>query len=516
MGGGKEKGMNTMEKLFSVVLGLSVSGGLSILVLLGCGKFLKGRLGWGWLYYLWLIAVFRLLLPFSLKIPVFVLPEMGVNQVQPEQQTELEPEKIPLPPSPMNLSYQEKASSIVILPLWSIWAAGVGISLGKRCLDYRRFFRCLRKGWTPISAPNFLQHFQNLMAQAGIRSKVEFYIHPNLSTPMLIGLFHPCVILPCLELPKSELDFTILHELSHCRRRDIIYKLLVQLCLCIHWFNPLVYWMEWELNRLCELTCDEAILKELTPQERAAYGDTLINSLLYFGETIMPRSSTALNRKNSLFLLKERLGEIMKAKRKTRTAKLLSIVIACMVICGTVATGVQAGENLSDSVSSPFLDLKLKEYQNFFAMLNPRSIADLEKNSALAAQSKYICPVEEDKGKISISAEYIPDSHNGIDIAAEKGTSIYAIADGTVETADTDAKYGKYIVLLHNNNIESRYYHCDALFVTAGQKVYQGDKIAEIGQTGMATGPHLHIEILKEKQLQNPADYIEIFQGQEK
>lgn len=497
-----------MEKFFSVVLGLSASGGLAILVLLGCGKLLRGRLGWGWLYYLWLTAVFRLLLPFSLKVPVFVLPDTKFNQVQQEQQMELEAMKIPLNPSPVNAPYQEKETSVIIPPLWSVWAAGAVISLGKRCLDYRRFFRHLRKGWTPVSDPDLLQEFQYLTVRAGIQRKVEIYIHPDLSTPMLIGLFHPCIILPCLELPKSEMDFTILHELSHCRRRDILYKVLVQLCLCLHWFNPLVYWMERELNRLCELACDETILKGLAPQERASYGDTLVNSLLYSGGAITPNSSPALSRKNSL-LLKERLGEIMKTKRKTRTAKFLSIAITCTVICGAPVIGVQAGENLSASISKPLSELE--ECQNFFAVLNPVSIAGLEKTSALAAQAEYICPVDEDEREVYISAEYTPDSHNGIDIAAEKGTSIYAVTDGTVKAADTDAKNGKYIVLLHNNGIESRYYHCDALFVTDGQEVHQGDKIAEIGQTGFATGPHLHMEILKEEQPQNPADYIAAF-----
>lgn len=497
-----------MDTIFAVVLRLSLSGGFVILLLLVCGRLLKGKLGWGWMYYLWLTAIFRLLLPFSLKLPV--LPNLTLVYSHQEQRTEQSQSLTMAEPSSPNPAEaplcQENKRASVLQYLWGLWAAGTAAAFGKRCWDYRRFLHSLRQGWKPVLDSHLLERFQRLKLRAGVRMKVSLYVHPELSTPMLIGLLRPCVVLPSLDLPESELDLTVLHELVHCRRRDALYKCLIQICLCLHWFNPLVYRMERELSRLCELSCDETILKDLAPQERAAYGDTLVNSLLYSGRMNVPQPSPALKRENSLLLLKERLGEIMKTKRKSKTVLLLSAVLTCVAVCAAAVTGVQAKEMLVDSIDRSLAESEIAK--SLFALLNPASVT-AEGISSSMVQPEYICPVEDDKN-IYISAEYVPGFHNGIDFAAEKGTPILAVADGTVEAAGKDTKNGRYIVILHSDGTESRYYHCNTVFVTVGQKVQQGEKIAEIGQTGFATGPHLHIEFRKDEKTQDPTGYIKV------
>lgn len=87
--------------------------------------------------------------------------------------------------------------------------------------------------------------------------------------------------------------------------------------------------------------------------------------------------------------------------------------------------------------------------------------------------------------------------HNGIDIAARTGTPIYAIDEGVVLHAKWFSSYGKLVVLRHNNGYYSAYAHNDKILVKKGQKVKQGHKISLVGQTGRATGPHLHFEIHK-------------------
>ncbi len=86
--------------------------------------------------------------------------------------------------------------------------------------------------------------------------------------------------------------------------------------------------------------------------------------------------------------------------------------------------------------------------------------------------------------------------HGGTDIAAPTGTPILASADGVVEIASYMAGgYGYYVKIRHNDTFESLYGHCSVLYVTAGQQVKQGQVIADVGQTGYATGPHVHFEI---------------------
>lgn len=87
--------------------------------------------------------------------------------------------------------------------------------------------------------------------------------------------------------------------------------------------------------------------------------------------------------------------------------------------------------------------------------------------------------------------------HDGIDLQAEKGTEIFAAADGTVATAEFDYEkgYGYYIVIDHGQRLETLYAHCSELLVEAGQTVSGGDLIARVGSTGYATGPHCHFEV---------------------
>lgn len=91
---------------------------------------------------------------------------------------------------------------------------------------------------------------------------------------------------------------------------------------------------------------------------------------------------------------------------------------------------------------------------------------------------------------------YSGDSfHNGYDIAADTGTSIFAVLDGTVTQAGTAEMAGNYIKIDHGNGYETLYCHCSELFVCEGTVVRRGDVIAAVGQTGLATGPHLHFEL---------------------
>jgi len=85
--------------------------------------------------------------------------------------------------------------------------------------------------------------------------------------------------------------------------------------------------------------------------------------------------------------------------------------------------------------------------------------------------------------------------HTGVDIAAPSGTAIHAAGDGEVIFAGWRGGYGNCIIIDHGGGTATLYGHCSALYVGTGRKVSAGDKIAAVGSTGMATGPHLHWEV---------------------
>ena len=86
-------------------------------------------------------------------------------------------------------------------------------------------------------------------------------------------------------------------------------------------------------------------------------------------------------------------------------------------------------------------------------------------------------------------------SHNGIDIANAIGTPIYAVTDGVVEKAGAASGFGMWVVLRHADGTSSVYGHINRALVRVGQEVEAGQQIAELGNRGFSTGPHLHFEI---------------------
>jgi murein DD-endopeptidase MepM/ murein hydrolase activator NlpD len=100
------------------------------------------------------------------------------------------------------------------------------------------------------------------------------------------------------------------------------------------------------------------------------------------------------------------------------------------------------------------------------------------------------------------------DFHKGLDIAAEKGTPVYATAAGTVSTRGYQNAYGNLIVLDHGFGLETRYGHLSAFSVNEGDTVKRGDIIGRVGATGRATGSHLHYEVIAGGRLLNPLQLL--------
>ncbi len=99
--------------------------------------------------------------------------------------------------------------------------------------------------------------------------------------------------------------------------------------------------------------------------------------------------------------------------------------------------------------------------------------------------------------------------HDGIDLSAPIGTNIHAAEKGEVIFADTQAAYGNIIIIQHDDEFITIYAHNDKNIVEKGDTVRAGDVIATVGQTGRATGPHVHFEIRKNNIPRNPLFFLE-------
>lgn len=104
--------------------------------------------------------------------------------------------------------------------------------------------------------------------------------------------------------------------------------------------------------------------------------------------------------------------------------------------------------------------------------------------------------------------EHVTRFHYGTDLAADCGDDIVCFAEGVVVEVNEDDGYGKYIRVEHDDGYETLYAHCSVVYVSEGQYVQAGEKIALVGATGQVTGPHLHFELTQNGVYTNPEFYL--------
>jgi murein DD-endopeptidase MepM/ murein hydrolase activator NlpD len=99
--------------------------------------------------------------------------------------------------------------------------------------------------------------------------------------------------------------------------------------------------------------------------------------------------------------------------------------------------------------------------------------------------------------------------HNGLDIGVPIGTAVICPANGTVKNVYSNNAGGNQLIIEHTNGFRTGYAHLSKTLVSIGEKVKEGQKVAETGNTGISTGPHLHLTLRKNGELVNPEDYFE-------
>lgn len=351
-----------MIELLKILLSLSLSGALLILVLLLCKPLYKNRLSKRWQYYIWLIVVARLLLPFtpetSLVGNLFREVDSAIVQISTSGPTDsrLSPEtdfaEHDTPPnnqadmttgeSPeLEKTLVQRVLETAAQNIWLICVLGwLMVSVGlliRKVTIYQSFVKYINAGRMEVTDMKLWEQLGKLVEQARVKRAVELYTNSLISSPLLIGFLHPCIMLPSLELSDSDLKNTILHELTHYKRRDMFYKWLVQVAICFHWFNPFVYFMGKEINRACEFSCDEAVIRTFDKGAQRAYGDTLLNAIEAGGNYNNSVASVMLN--ENAELLKERLDAIMRFKKSTRFTAAISVVLVFALCFGATAAG---------------------------------------------------------------------------------------------------------------------------------------------------------------------------------
>lgn len=376
----KEHTIN-MTALMKLILSLSLSGSLLILLLLLFRPLYRNRLSKSWQYYIWIVVILRLLLPVtpetSLAGSLFSLEEMrgtdstaapespndqsmtAYNTIKHEagssddlirDATTAENSPSASAVSPDKEAYNEDHSQIFFF----LWLTGALLLFVRKLTVYQSFVKYVDAGSRPLEDIGLLENFGHIMEQNRIKGAVDLYVNSLVSSPLLIGFLRPRIILPHTSLSESDFYYTALHELTHYRRRDMFYKWLSQLTVCLHWFNPCVYLMSREINRLCELSCDERVIATLSDNARKSYGTTLVNAVGAGGSYKDTLASVTLH--ESKELLKGRLNAIMQYKKCSKPIKFITLLVTGFLLGAATVLGAYAAPDshtAADAADAP-------------------------------------------------------------------------------------------------------------------------------------------------------------------
>ena len=293
--------------------------------------------------------------------------------------------------------------------LWlTVWASGALASMGITVFSYLHFSFNLKKRL--MEPDRFTKS-----VYASIRGrKPALYFSDSARTPMLLGVFKPKIVLPYREYNEELLLNILRHELTHYRRFDTLYKWIASAVLSLHWFNPLAWIIRREINRSCELSCDEMLLRSMNKDEKQSYGNSL---LLMAAQSPLPSAVVATSFATEKRNLKERLVQIMNYKKSG--VRILSSIIAIALLTGCgVAAGPVSGKTPETTNAGIKTEggaeggvVKVNTVDEFLAAIAPDTVIEL-------AEGIYDLSTASDYGEDTESRYYswnsngLNDGHN--------------------------------------------------------------------------------------------------------
>ena len=367
-----------LSELFRAIIIMSIVGSIVTLLLFLIKPIVKNRLPKSAQYYLWIVVLAVLLVPLSniIALPADVGPGVNVihnvverNVISTDEARNrqlmgmdvnnahmhtLDPMLssrtiVEVPPeSSPGLFAQVSTALMLLYPLMVLLILMITVA------SYIRFTAKVRRfnidaEWIEKAI------LRDIAVSNNIKHTPRLYRNTFVTTPMLIGLFKPVIILPDKEYTEKQLNSILLHEVIHFRRLDIIIKWVSLLACAVHWFNPIVWMARREISRACELSCDEAVISNMDNHAKQNYGETLICVAGDAKTPLTVLSTTMCEEKREL---KERLAAIMDSKKYTKLAVLASIVVILMVTLVACTLGAGSSpvneNNRSDSIASNY------------------------------------------------------------------------------------------------------------------------------------------------------------------
>ena len=379
----------------SVLLRLTVSGsGLALLLLATRYVFFKKMPSTAY-YYAWLLVLLRFVLPLPGLMPDMTgesaAPAAALSARASWEDTQLAPADSDQP-----MGYDALAARPPLLnagragapaghgrdlkspALWlSLWGVGAGICLAAYVLSYALFTARVRRSASPATEADRRVYARLPGKKPGLCRCAAY------DTPLMFGVFHPMIALPERDYDAALLTNILRHELTHYRRRDPLYKWFAVAALSTQWFNPLAWLIRRELNRACELSCDEWLLRGMDREDKLSYGNTLLSMA---ESAALPAGVVATTFSTEKRNLKERLEQIMSYKKNNARILAAALALALLLGCG-IAAGPAAVAAPSDGEGET---VRVSSVDGLLSAIAPDTVIELAAGTYdLSSASDY-------------------------------------------------------------------------------------------------------------------------------
>ncbi len=410
-----------LGRLFLQILNMSFTASLAILFVLAVRLLLK-KAPKLFSYALWSVVLFRLICPFSFESAFSILP----TKVNPISQNIVYARVPQVDTGIATINRVVNASLPAGTPYASINPLQVWVFLGTIL-------------WvTGIAVLLFHSLTSLVRLQSQLRDAVHegehIYISKKLDTPFVMGLLRPRIYLPAA-LSAEEKNYILLHEQTHIKRGDHLFKLLFFCVLCLHWFNPLVWVAFFVSSRDMEMACDEAVIKKLGNGLKKNYSASLL--ALATGRRLVSGTPLAFGEGDT----KARIKNVLNYKKPAFWVAALALVVMVCIGVGLMANPVAARASMQWAKG-----LEAKDIEKIELVVRPSKEGEAYRLLEQQEFEEVVSLVKQSRGRYMKAPEPIAGGSLCLYITDKKGVrhwvcnsgNTYLIIDGDFYKAGYD------------------------------------------------------------------------------
>ncbi len=377
--------MDILEVAFLHVLYSSLTTSVFIIVYLFINKSHFKRIGIRYHHILWVILIIRLLIPINIKSSISILnlfPQKNLviletyiekylsNPITAEEnaqnyktwnveESQETNQELYIEDNHMSHKFSEydtleprentigSGSSGRLIKVSSrIWLFGV-LLLTLLFSSILFVFEGKYKKIGMHSTPELQSLVEKSKRKLNIKRPIPVYLSDYIGTPCIRGVVNPCIYLPTDIYTKgnhTELQYILLHEMAHYKRKDLVYNLITFIAVLIHWFNPILWFVIKYIRHDREIACDAYVMEIIEEGEIIPYGMTIINSAKEFRRNYNKIYSVSFYEASSLL---ERRIKMIKNFQKGSYRLSIAAIIFCIIIGGMVLTNPSGLESIN-------------------------------------------------------------------------------------------------------------------------------------------------------------------------